>query len=56
MPGSGCAQRYLAHDALNAIFEATRLADAEDGADYHQRFLAYLHERPGPRISRSASP
>ncbi|HKF64346.1 MAG TPA: 4-hydroxyphenylacetate 3-hydroxylase N-terminal domain-containing protein [Dongiaceae bacterium] len=39
---SGCAQRYLAHDALNAFFEATRHADEESRGDYHQRFLAYL--------------
>src|SRR5215470_17602304 len=26
---SGCAQRYLAHDSLNAIYEATRRIDAE---------------------------
>jgi 4-hydroxybutyryl-CoA dehydratase/vinylacetyl-CoA-Delta-isomerase len=41
---SGCAQRYLSHDALNGIFQATKRADAEHGTDYHQRFLAYLHE------------
>lgn len=40
----GCAQRYLSHDALNAIFQATHRADAEHGTDYHQRFLAYLHD------------
>ncbi len=40
---SGCAQRYLAHDALNAIHQATYRLDAEAGGDYHQRFLAYLH-------------
>ncbi len=42
---SGCAQRYLSHDGLNAIFQATRRIDADGGAssDYHQRFLAYLH-------------
>jgi 4-hydroxybutyryl-CoA dehydratase/vinylacetyl-CoA-Delta-isomerase len=38
----GCAQRYLAHDALGAIFEATRLADDESGEGYHQRFSTYL--------------
>ncbi|GAA0590920.1 4-hydroxyphenylacetate 3-hydroxylase family protein [Caenispirillum bisanense] len=41
---SGCAQRYLTHDALNAIFQATRRADDADGGDRHQRFLAYLHD------------
>jgi len=40
---SGCAQRYLTHDGLNGIFQATRRADGEHGTDYHQRFLAYLH-------------
>lgn len=41
---SGCAQRYLDHDAFNALFQATKRADASHGTDYHQRFLAYLHE------------
>ena len=41
---SGCAQRYLSHDGLNALFQATKRADAVHGTDYHQRFLAYLHE------------
>jgi len=40
---SGCAQRYLAHDALNAFFQATRRCDEAHGTDYHQRFLTYLH-------------
>jgi 4-hydroxybutyryl-CoA dehydratase/vinylacetyl-CoA-Delta-isomerase len=41
---AGCAQRYLSHDALNALFQATHRLDAEHGTDRHQRFLAYLHE------------
>src|SRR6201991_1710833 len=41
---SGCAQRYLTHDALNGIFQATRLTDERHGTDYSQRFLAYLHD------------
>jgi 4-hydroxybutyryl-CoA dehydratase/vinylacetyl-CoA-Delta-isomerase len=41
---SGCAQRYLTHDALNGIFQATRRTDDAHGTDYHQRFLAYLHD------------
>ena len=41
---SGCAQRYLSHDALNGIFQATKRADDAHGTDYHQRFLAYLHK------------
>lgn len=40
---SGCAQRYLTHDALNGIYQATHRADAAHGTDYHQRFLAYMH-------------
>ncbi len=40
---SGCAQRYLTHDAFNAIFQATARADAAHKSDYHVRFLAYLH-------------
>ncbi|MEA2760654.1 MAG: 4-hydroxybutyryl-CoA dehydratase / vinylacetyl-CoA-Delta-isomerase, partial [Methylobacteriaceae bacterium] len=39
----GCAQRYLAHDALNGILQATKRCDDAHGTDYHQRFLAYLH-------------
>ncbi len=41
---SGCAQRYLTHDALNGIYQATRRADNAHGGDYSQRFLNYLHE------------
>lgn len=41
---SGCAQRYLTHDAFCGLFQATRRADAAHGTDYHQRFLAYMHE------------
>jgi 4-hydroxybutyryl-CoA dehydratase / vinylacetyl-CoA-Delta-isomerase len=40
---SGCAQRYLAHDALNGIFQATKRTDEAHGTDYHTRFIAYLH-------------
>ena len=40
---SGCAQRYLTHDAFNAIFQSTRRIDAEHGTEYHARFLAYMH-------------
>src|SRR5271157_4350140 len=40
----GCAQRYLTHDALNAIWQATHRIDADKGADYHQRFVTYLHQ------------
>ncbi len=41
---SGCAQRYLAHDAFNGIFQATFRADAAHATDYAQRFLAWLHD------------
>lgn len=39
----GCAQRYLCHDAFNALFQATKRLDDDKGTDYHQRFLNYLH-------------
>jgi len=39
---TGCAQRYLAHDGFNALYQATHRIDADKGTDYHQRFLAYL--------------
>ncbi|WP_209428417.1 4-hydroxyphenylacetate 3-hydroxylase N-terminal domain-containing protein [Pararhodobacter sp. SW119] len=41
---AGCAQRYLCHDAFNGLFQATKRTDAIHGTDYHQRFLAYLHD------------
>jgi 4-hydroxybutyryl-CoA dehydratase/vinylacetyl-CoA-Delta-isomerase len=41
---SGCAQRYLTHDALNGIFQATKRTDDNHGTDYSQRFLNYLHD------------
>jgi 4-hydroxybutyryl-CoA dehydratase / vinylacetyl-CoA-Delta-isomerase len=41
---SGCAQRYLTHDAFNGIFQATKRADEAHGTDYHQRFINYMHE------------
>jgi 4-hydroxybutyryl-CoA dehydratase / vinylacetyl-CoA-Delta-isomerase len=40
----GCAQRYLTHDALNGIFQSTKLTDDRHGTDYSQRFLVYLHD------------
>lgn len=40
---SGCAQRYLVHDALNGLFQATRRTDLVHGTDYHQRLVAYMH-------------
>ena len=41
---SGCAQRYLAHDALNALHQATSRADDAHGGERHARFLAYLDD------------
>ena len=40
---SGCAQRYLTHDALNAIYQATWQMTEDKGGEQHERFLAYLH-------------
>jgi 4-hydroxybutyryl-CoA dehydratase / vinylacetyl-CoA-Delta-isomerase len=41
---TGCAQRYLAHDALNAIGQSgARLDDALGTGEYRARFAAYLH-------------
>ena len=40
----GCAQRYLAHDSLNALYQSTARTDANHGTDYSQRFLNYLHQ------------
>ncbi|MEI6160782.1 MAG: 4-hydroxyphenylacetate 3-hydroxylase N-terminal domain-containing protein [Roseococcus sp.] len=41
---SGCAQRYLAHDALNALHQATKRADDVHGGERHARFLNYLDD------------
>ena len=41
---SGCAQRYLTHDGVNAIHQATHQIDDATSSDYHQRFLAYLDQ------------
>ena len=38
---TGCAQRYLAGDALTALCHGTHLLDADEGTDYHARFRAY---------------
>jgi 4-hydroxybutyryl-CoA dehydratase/vinylacetyl-CoA-Delta-isomerase len=40
---SGCAQRYLCHDALNALYETTHEVDKEFDTEYHPRFLDYLN-------------
>lgn len=40
---TGCAQRYLAHDALNGIAQATaRIDDAKGTSEHRARFEAYL--------------
>ena len=40
---TGCAQRYLAHDALNAIAQVSaRIDDARGGSEHRARFAAYL--------------
>ena len=40
---AGCAQRYVAQDMLNGLYQATQRADANHGTEYHPRLLAYLH-------------
>jgi 4-hydroxybutyryl-CoA dehydratase / vinylacetyl-CoA-Delta-isomerase len=41
---TGCAQRYLTHDALNAIGQvAARIDDARGTGEHGARFLEYLH-------------
>jgi 4-hydroxybutyryl-CoA dehydratase/vinylacetyl-CoA-Delta-isomerase len=40
---TGCAQRYLTQDALNAIWQATWRLDQETPGEYHARLLDYLH-------------
>jgi 4-hydroxybutyryl-CoA dehydratase/vinylacetyl-CoA-Delta-isomerase len=40
---TGCAQRYLAHDALNALAQVTaRIDDASGSTEHRARFAAYL--------------
>jgi 4-hydroxybutyryl-CoA dehydratase/vinylacetyl-CoA-Delta-isomerase len=39
---TGCAQRYLAGDALTAIFHGTARIDAETGSAYHAQLRAYV--------------
>ncbi|MES2361001.1 MAG: 4-hydroxyphenylacetate 3-hydroxylase N-terminal domain-containing protein [Pseudomonadota bacterium] len=41
---TGCAQRYLTHDALNAIGQvSSRIDDARGTTENTERFLNYLH-------------
>ena len=40
---TGCAQRYLAHDALNALLQVcARIDDAKGGTEHRARFDTYL--------------
>jgi 4-hydroxybutyryl-CoA dehydratase/vinylacetyl-CoA-Delta-isomerase len=39
---TGCAQRYLMHDAVGALAEITHLADAEHGTEYAPRLAAFV--------------
>ncbi len=39
---TGCAQRYLAGDALAALHHGTHGIDAETGSDYHARLRNYV--------------
>ena len=42
---TGCAQRYLAHDALNGIGQAmAKLDDARGSTEYRARFAAWLQK------------
>jgi 4-hydroxybutyryl-CoA dehydratase/vinylacetyl-CoA-Delta-isomerase len=40
---TGCAQRYLTHDAFSALYHATPQIDADASTRYHENFLAYMH-------------
>ena len=49
---SGCAQRYLTHDALNAIYQATWQMSEDTSGEQHERFLScLLYTSPSPRDS-----
>jgi len=39
---TGCAQRYLAGDALSAIHHGTQRIDAECATEYHARLTSYI--------------
>jgi 4-hydroxybutyryl-CoA dehydratase / vinylacetyl-CoA-Delta-isomerase len=39
---TGCAQRYLVGDALNALHQGTFEADAANGSEYHARLADYM--------------
>jgi 4-hydroxybutyryl-CoA dehydratase/vinylacetyl-CoA-Delta-isomerase len=49
---TGCAQRYLAHDALNAIGQVSaRIDDARGGSEHGERFAAYLRRAQDDDLS-----
>ncbi|MCH8503961.1 MAG: hypothetical protein LAT50_06515 [Ectothiorhodospiraceae bacterium] len=49
---TGCAQRYLAHDALNAIHQVcAHIDDARGGTEHRDRFLAYLEHAQAQDLS-----
>ena len=42
---TGCAQRYLAHDALNGILQAvSKIDDAKGATEHRSKFSAYLQK------------
>jgi len=41
---TGCAQRYLAHDAFSALDQGTARLDADTGSSARQRFHAWMHD------------
>lgn len=42
---TGCAQRYLVHDALNALGQVTaKIDDARGSTEHYAKFLNYLHK------------
>ena len=41
---TGCAQRYLVHDAFNGLYQATKRCDAELSTKYFERFRAFMIE------------
>jgi hypothetical protein len=50
---TGCAQRYLAHDALNGLAQVSaRIDEAKGSTEYRARFAAYLPRGLGDRRHR----
>ncbi len=48
---TGCAQRYLMHDAIGALAEITHLADAEHGTEYAARLAALVERGAGDDLT-----